>query len=236
MNRRVLAMMMAVVLALAVPAAAQEMRTPERSVTTSGQASVRMAPDRAWVTVGIEARAPKPQEAQRQAAVVMTAIQAQLKALGIPDTAIRTVGFSVNADWDYSNNRRNLRGYVVSNQVEVMVDDLTKVAEVLDRSIAAGGNSIHGVRWDLKERDKAERDALREAVEDAKQRAEVAVAAASAKLGPVLRINEQRYDQPRPMMDAVMMRQSAAAPAPETPISPGEIEIRATVTVSWGIV
>lgn len=216
----------------------QEMRhVSERSVTTSGQAHVRLAPDRAWVTVGIEARAEKPQEAQKRAAEVMNRIRTQLAALGIPDEGIRTVSFSVNADWDFANNRRRLRGYIVSNLVEVRIDDLTKVAEVLDRSIAAGGNAIHGVRWDLQNREKADRDALRQAVEDAKQRAEVAIAAAGARLGPVLRITEHRMDSPRPM-DMVMMRQAAAPvapPMPETPISPGEIEIRATATVVFSI-
>lgn len=229
-----------VVLALAAPAAAQE--TPmrmmsERSVTTSGQASVRLAPDRAWVTVGIESRALKPQEAQKKAALAMQAVHQKLESLGIPKDAIRTVAFNLNADWDYSNNRRVLRGYVVSNHVEVKVDALDKLADVLDQSIAAGANAIHGVRWDLQNRDRVERDALRQAVEDAKQRAEVAVAAAGSKLGPVLRINEQRFES-RPRQIDMMMRAeaAAAAPAPETPISPGEIEVRASVTVAFGIV
>lgn len=233
MNRAALVVF---VLGLAAPAAAQEgTLRMERGVTTTGQAEVRLAPDRAWVTVGIEARALKPQEAQKKAAVAMQAVQQRLAALGIPATAIRTVAFNLNADWDYANNRRVLRGYIVSNHVQVMVDDLAKLADVLDQSIAAGANAIHGVRWDLRERDKVERDALRRAVEDAKQRAEVAVAAASAKLGPVLRINEQRFDSPRPM--DMMMRQTAevAAAAPSTPISPGEIEVRASVTVTFGI-
>lgn len=236
MRKSVLTLVMA--LALAAPAAAQDARQPERSVTTTGQASVKIVPDRAWVNVGIEVRAQRPADVQRQAALVMQAIQKELKALGIPEDAIRTISFSLNADWDYSNNRRTLRGYVLSNMVEVKVDDLTKVGEVLDKSIAAGGNQIHGVRWDLQDRDRAERDALRQAVEDAKQRAEVAVAAAGAKLGAVLRINEQRYDSPRPMYDVAMMRSSAPAPppAPATPVSPGEIEVRASVVVSFGIV
>lgn len=227
-------------LALAAPAAAQEMpmrgMMPERSVTTSGQASVRLAPDRAWVTVGIEARALKPQDAQKKAALAMQAVHQKLESLGIPKEAIRTVAFNLNADWDYTNNRRVLRGYVVSNHVEVKVDALDRLADVLDQSIAAGANAIHGVRWDLQHRDRVERDALRQAVEDAKQRAEVAVAAASAKLGPVLRITEQRFES-RPMQRDMMMRMeaNAAAPAPETPISPGEIEVRASVTVSFGI-
>ena len=227
---------MAAVLVLAAPVAAQESRAPERSVTTSGQASVRLAPDRAWVTVGIEARAMKPQDAQKKAALTMQAVQAKLASLGIPKEAIRTVAFNLNADWDYANRQRVLRGYIVSNHIEVKVDALDKLADVLDQSITAGANAIHGVRWDLQNRERVERDALREAVEDAKQRAEVAVAAASARLGPVLRINEQRYDSPRPV--DMMMRQAnveAMAAPPQTPISPGEIEIRASVTVSFGI-
>ncbi len=239
MTRTRIGMMMAV-LALAAPAMAQDTRPagPERSVTTTGQANVKLAPDRAWVSVGIEARAPKSQEAQKKAALVMTAIQTELKALGIPGNAIRTVSFNLHADWDYTNNRRVLRGYVVSNMAEVKVDDLTKVADVLDRSISAGGNTIHGVRWDLQNRDRVERDALRQAVEDAKQRAEVSVAAAGARLGPVLRINEQRFEyQPRQMMDAGMMRaqRAEALAMPDTPINPGEIEVRASVTVAFSI-
>jgi uncharacterized protein len=236
MNRRAFGVL-AIIAATAAPALAQDIRVPERSVTTTGQARIRLAPDRAWVTVGIEARAPKPQDAQKQAALAMQGIQRELKALGIPEESVRTVSFSLNADWDYANRQRVLRGYIVSNMVEVKVDDLTKIADVIDRSIAAGGNQIHGVRWDLQNRERRERDALRQAVEDAKQRAEVAVAAASAKLGPVLRISEQRFEV-HPRMDMVMAQRAEAAsvaPGPPTPISPGEIEVQASVTVAFGI-
>lgn len=207
--------------------------TNERTVTTTGEAAIDRAPDQAWVTVGVEARAPKPQQAQQQAAGVMMAIQKELQALGIPVAHVRTVGFNLTADWDYSNDRRTLRGYVVTNQVQVRVDDITKVADVLDRSIAAGGNTIHGVRWDIKDRVAVERDALRQAVEDAKQRAEVAVAAAGATLGPVASITEQRQSDPQPMMRLQMAAAEDARAS--TPISPGEIEIRAMVTVSFRI-
>ena len=60
--------------------------------------------------------------------------------------------------------------------------------------------------------------------------------AAGGTLGPVTNISEQRYEyQPRRDM---MMRSApapAAAPMPETLISPGEIEVRSTVTVSFRI-
>ena len=223
----------------AAPALAQERMGPERSVSTMGQASVKMAPDRAYVTIGIEARAPKPADAQRQAAKTMQAVHAKLAALGIPKEGIRTVAFNLQEDWDYTGRTRVRRGYIVSNHIQVTVDNLDKLSDVLDGSIASGANAIHGVMWDLQQRDKVERDALRRAVEDAKLRADVAVTAAGAKLGGVLRINEQRFDSPRPV-DMRMMREVAASapppPAPETIISPGEIEIRASVNVAFSIV
>ena len=225
------------VLAVIIAAAAQD-RPPlqsDRVVTMSGQSDVSMAPDQAWVTVGIEARAPKPQEAQQRAAEVMNRVHAQLAALGIPEPAIRTVSFNLNADWSYANNKRTLRGYIVTNLVEVRVDDLTKVADVLDRSIASGGNAIHGVRWDIKEREQVERDALRQAVEDAKQRAAVAVAAAGARLGAVVTISEQRMDY-QPQRDMMLQRAEVGMEASaSTPISPGELRVRSMVTVSFRI-
>src|SRR5688572_17892078 len=92
-----IAALFAVLLASA-PAAAQD-RAPERTVTMTGQAELSMAPDQAWVTVGIEQRALKPQEAQRLAAEKMNRVRAQLTALGIPEGAIQTVSFSMDADW-----------------------------------------------------------------------------------------------------------------------------------------
>lgn len=227
------------ILAFFAPAAAQERPgwAGERRVTTSGQSEISLAPDQAWVTVGIEQRAPKSRDAQRLAADVMTRIQTQLAALGIPEAAIRTVAFNLQADWNYAAGKRTLRGYVVTNLVQVRVDDITKVADVLDRSIAAGGNAIHGVRWDLKDRVQVERDALRQAVEDAKQRAEVAVAAAGGRLGPVASINEQRIGGGRQMeMDMRAAAVGAVAEAQSsTPISPGELTVRSMVTVSFRI-
>lgn len=227
-------------LLLAAPAAAAAQEPGEivypRRVTMSGQSEISLAPDQAWITVGIEQRAPKPQEAQRLAAQVMTRIQSQLAALGIPEAAIRTVSFNLNADWQHAANKRTLRGYVVTNFVQVRVDDIAKVADVLDRAIAAGGNAIHGVRWDIKDRVQVERDALRQAVEDAKQRAEIAVAAAGGRLGAVASINEHRTDSGRhvEVMFAGMADTAVEAQA-ATPISPGELTVRANVTVSFRI-
>jgi uncharacterized protein YggE len=202
----------------------------------TGSATVQSTPDRAWVNVGVEARAAQTTVARQQVAATMLAIQAKLKSLGIPEAALRTASFNVTQDWEFQQGRRNLRGYVVSNQMEVRVDDIAKVAAVVDESIAAGANVIHGVRWDVKDRQALERQALQRAFADARARAEVIATAAGETLGQVRTVHEQRVVDMRPMP---MMRIEAAAQVVgdtvATNINPGEIDIRATVTVTFQI-
>ncbi len=221
--------------AAAVPAAAQD---PGPSlVTTTGTAVVERAPDRAFVTVGVEARAPQTVTAREKVAVAMTAIQSALKALGIPESAIRTSALNVAQDWEFlPQGRRNLRGYVVSNQIEVRVDDIAKVTAVIDDSIEAGANVIHGVRWAVKDAASLEREALQRAYADARARAEVIAAASGRTLGAVFAAQESRAGQVTPRMYSSTVGMAGVAEAvrvTDMPVSPGQIDIRSTVTVSW---
>jgi uncharacterized protein YggE len=93
---------------------------------------------------------------------------------------------------------------------------------------------VSGVRFDLKQRDRLEREALRLAVADARARAEAAAAGAGMTLGGVLRIDEQRAagPEPRPVMMAMRADvQEKAAP----PIAAGELEIRVVVTLTTAL-
>jgi uncharacterized protein YggE len=126
-----------------------------------------------------------------------------------------------------------VKGYIARNQVEVRVDDLKKLGGVIDAAGASGATSMSGLRFDIKDRAIIERDALRLAVQDAMARARAIATGAGATLGPIVRIDEQGDSAP-PGIYAMRMTASAAG-APETPINPGELEIRASVTLTVGI-
>ena len=130
------------------------------------------------------------------------------------------------------NGKRVPRGYVVSNVIEVRVDALDGLGNLLDKVVKAGATSVGGIRFDLKDRDGAEREALRLAVADARARAEAAASGAGVRIVRVQTIDEQGAAEiPRPMP---MMRMEAAmaADAPSTPVAAGEIEIQATVRLT----
>ena len=230
---RTLALCFATLLLCTTPAQAQQPPgAPPPSVVTTGEGIVKRAPDRAWVTIAAESRAKTPQEAQKANATVMAAVMQKIKGAGIPQDAIQTAAFDLQPEFDYANNRQTLRGYVARNTLEVRVDDLPKLGDVIDSSIGAGATTVHGVRFDIKDRAAAEQEALRMAVADARQRADAAAAGAGMKVERVLRIEEQRAGGggPRPMMMTTIAAQEA-----RTPVAPGEIEIRAMVTVTAAV-
>ncbi len=223
--------------ALALPAAAAAQSPagtqPEPPVViVRGEGIVRAAPDRALVRIGAESRARVAKEAQSANAAAMTAVLAKIRAAGIPADAVRTVTVSLQQEYDYSDGRQTPRGYLARNIVEVRVDDLAKLPEILDVSTSSGATTIHGLRFDLKERSKLEREALTLAVADATARAEAAAAGARRTVDRVVKIDETLQPQgPRPMQEfAQMAADTRAAAAP--PIAEGEIELRATVTVT----
>ena len=203
---------------------------PLNVVVTSGEAVVRHAPDRAFMTVTVEARAKSPRDAQRQNADAMTAVQQRLTLARVPKDAVRTLGYDLEQEFDFTQGRRVPREFVARNAIEVRVDEIARVGELLDVVVQGGATSVSGVRFDIQDREKIERDALRLAVVDARSRAEAAAAGAGRTVDRILKIEDARDAGISPMPRTIMtMKAADAAP---TPVEPGLVEIRARVTLT----
>jgi uncharacterized protein YggE len=233
--KRVAVLALVLTLPIVQPEAwAQTAPSNDPVVITSGEGSVKRAPDQAWVTIAAESRARTPGEAQKLNADAMSAVMQRLKGVGLPAEAIQTAGYELRPEFDYANNRQTLRGYVARNAIEVRVDDLPKLGQVLDVAVAAGATSVSGIRFDIKERGNAEQTALQRAVTDARTQANTAAQAAGMRVERVVRIEVQReptMPPPRPMMQ---MRAEMAVSA-EPPIAPGELEVKIRVVMTSAI-
>jgi len=238
---KILALTLSIAAIAAVRAQAQPQQPFQPSsqavIVTTGEGLVKHAPDRAWVTIGAENRARTPQEAQQANAEAMTAVIARIKEKGIPADAIRTTGFSLQPEFDFQNGKQTLRDYVARNQVQVRVDAIDKTGDVIGAAVATGATNVNSVQFDLKDRASAEHEALRLAVQDARQRAEAAAAGAGVQLDRVLRVEEQREGVigPRPMPMAMAMPRGAGTADATVPLETGEIEVRAHVTLTVGV-
>ena len=219
----------------AAPARAQQPAASpaEPHVVTTGEGIVQAVPDRAWITISAESRASNPREAQRRNADAMAPVQAKLKSAGVGADAIRTVAYDVQYEWDFVNGKRVGRGYVARNTIEVRVDNVERVGEYMEIAVGSGATALGGIRFDLKYRAKLEREALRLAVADARGKADAAATGAGRTVERILRIEEGPESDgpvpvPRMMREAVQLDAAAAVP----PISAGQTEIRARVTLT----
>jgi len=223
---RVILLLTALVSASGPTSAAQEPLS--NVIVVHGDATVRRAPDLAVVTVAVETRAKSPRDAQRQNAEAMTAIVKRLTDAGLGRDDLRTIGVRLDQEFDNANGRRIARGFVARNTLEARLAEVGRAGEIADAAVQAGATAIDAIRFELRDRSAAEREALRLAVADARARADAAASGAGRSVDRIIRIDDQGVAElPRPLM-----RTMASQVEPMTVAEPGLIEIRAGVTLT----
>ncbi len=225
----------AIVAAVSVPLLAQNPAQDPPSISTQGEASFKLAPDVAWITLTAEARAPKPGEAQRKAAEAMTSVQAAVKAIGVAPNALKTSQYSLQPEMEYVNGSSRVKDYLARNSLEVRVDDIEKIGAVIDAAGASGAASVSGMRFDVKNRATVEREALAAAARDGLDRARAIASGLGQTIGAVIRVQDQRVYR---NVESFVVNGGAdrmAAQMPPTPIAPGDIEIKAQMILTVAI-
>jgi uncharacterized protein len=209
----------------------------QTGIMVSGEGTVSVRPDIAKLALGVEASEPTVAAARERAATAMQAVQDALGRLGVAERDIRTQQFNIYPQYDYPRDGGTPRivGFVVSNMVTVTVRDLDRTSEVLDSAVAAGGDSVrvNGISFTVENPEEFLSNAREEAVNVARQRAEVLARAAGVTLGTARSISESTSYYPPPYPE--FARSAQAGDAVSTPINPGEQELKVFVSVVYNI-
>jgi uncharacterized protein YggE len=223
--------------AMASQLGAQELSRPQiPQIVTSSQGEVRVAPDKASISIGVQTRAGTAAEAAAQNSRKQRAVIDAIKAKGVPAEQIGTSGFNVIPETRYDREGQAVPrtlSYLVMNTVTVDLRRIDLVGPVIDAALASGANQIHSLSFGVANADSARRAALAVAVARSRADAEVMARAAGGSLGPLLELMaaEYHFPPPRPMM---AMRAAADMAAQEAvPVEPGQETIRANVTARW---
>jgi uncharacterized protein YggE len=224
---------------LAVPAAAQRpMDRPEiPSLTVSGNGEVRVDPDEVTVRLGVTRQAQTAEAAQEGVNRVAQAILDALTKLGIPKDQIQTSQltlFPVYAPQRPETPQEpRVVAYRASNTVSVRSTKLQQAGPIVDAALKAGANQVEGVSFGLRNDLPARERALRQAIEEARRKAEVMAQAADVRLGGTLQIEEGGVSIRPPIFSGGAMFARSAEAA--TPVSPGEVGVTASVTIRYRI-
>jgi uncharacterized protein len=206
--------------------------TSPKGISVTGQGEVSASPDMARLSLGVTTQDKDAAKAVSENAKLSQKIIGAIAGAGIARKDIQTSQYSLQAMFDYKQSPPKLTGYQASNVVSVTIRDLSKVGNIIDQSIAAGANNVQGVSFEIENDSVLRDDALKQAAKAASTKAHVIAEALGVKLGGLRAANE---NVARPSYPIAHARMEAAAPAPETPVLPGQITITATVSLVYDI-
>jgi uncharacterized protein len=192
------------------------------TITASGTGSVTTVPDTATVSFGVVTQAATASQALATNSTAAERMIAAIKGAGIDAKDVRTDIVSLSPR--YSENGEDIVGYTASNSVSARIRNLGSAGAVIDAAVGAGANSVSGPSLERSDVAGLYREALKNAVADARTKAEALATASGLTLGPVSSVSEGSQS---PIPLAAPAKDAAGA----VPIEPGTQDVTATVTV-----
>jgi uncharacterized protein YggE len=165
------------------------------------------------------------------------AIIGRMQALGIAAEDIQTRNFNVYPQQEQQlgpdGEIEETQIFVVENTVSVTVRELDALGDVLTAVIQEGANTIHGVSFDVEDRESAVAEARSQAIQDAQSQAQAIAEAADITLGAIHSISINQAG------GSISAERAAAMEAPQgggaVPISGGQLTIRVTANLTYEI-
>jgi uncharacterized protein YggE len=199
--------------------------TTGTTITVTGNGTVDATPDRASFDFGVTTNGATAAEALSRNASQARAIIDALTKAGTASSAIQTTQVSL---WPQtSSNGSVITGYQASNSVHVTAA-LGKSGALVDAAVGAGANNVDGPNLDTADTSSLRNGALKQALGEAKGKAQAIAEAAGLTLGAPLKVREG--SQATPIVYAAGLEAPARA-AP--PIAAGTQKIQASVTVTY---
>jgi uncharacterized protein YggE len=225
--------------------------TASNTISVSGEGEVFAVPDTAEFSVTVQETAKDVKSAQESATEKSNDIIAYLKGAGIDAKDIKTIDYSVNPQYEYSQSvcpaassgvvycppgRQNLTGYQVSQTLSVKVRDTDKAGELLSGVGSKGASQVSGLSFTVDDQDALDAQARDKAIAQAKTKADALAKSLGVHIVRVVGFSENgNYPvyYAKTMSAAGNAAFDSAAPAPELPV--GQNRIVSNVSVTYEI-
>jgi uncharacterized protein YggE len=209
---------------------------PAPTVTVSGESEVSMAPDRAVLRFGSVSRADTAAAAQDSVNTAMQRVIEAIRGLNVSEKSITTSGITLSpyyvneAQAPGRDREPRIAGFEARNTITVTLDDVSRVGPVLDAAIKAGANEVQSVSFELKDDTEARSRALRQAVQNAKLKADAIAGGMGMRVGSVVEAAESGTQPIHPMVLGRAAMEVAGAP-----VQPGQVQVRGGVTIVYAL-
>jgi uncharacterized protein len=219
-----------------------------------GNAQTMVNPDKVTLSLSVETTNTTANTALNANSEAMNKALNALKVAGVPENETSTSFFSISPNYNLTNQQegqdqyfpppienRDIISYTVTNSITVDSYNLLNVSQWIDTAVQAGVNDVSSIYFNLSdERSEAiKNDLLKQAVTNAKSKADIAATALGLNVIGVKSINIESVGVFPPSPPQPFLAQEAAgaavAPAagPPTPIIAGEQQVTSSVDITF---
>lgn len=209
------------------------------TIAVSGMAEQEVAPDMAYIDVGINVRADDAETARTQEAQIASQIRRALLGLAITDNDLQNTSYYLYLEYKVDRSGvRTADKYVLDSSIKVTVKDLDKLSQVIDNVVEAGATNISNITYALSTQNIIQRQLLATAVENARDKAAVVANAGSRTIGNMLSADISSFDGGTIVAYGANKLRSTTNLAEDgvaTKLSPGKIKLNARVQVVFSL-
>ncbi|MES2213675.1 MAG: SIMPL domain-containing protein [Patescibacteria group bacterium] len=223
-------------------------QTGQNMITISGTGEAVAIPDTAQFTFSVIESAKTTKEATDMASKKINAIIPALKALGVDEKDIKTVGYNMYPQYEYKTTticapgycppgKQVINGYEVNQSVSVKVRKTADAGTVLTKVTDLGASNVSGLDFVIDNQDTIQAEARDKAIQDAKNKANELSKSLGVRLTKIINFyetgNQPIYYDKMMSQSAVMGAGMAPSVAPELPV--GENKVTSNVTITYEV-
>jgi uncharacterized protein YggE len=219
------------------------------TITVNGKGEVFAVPDTGSFSFSVVEEGKTVAVAQDLASRKINAIIGAIKALGVAEKDIKTIGYNSYPKYEYIQanlctngycppGKQILTGYEVNQTISVKVRKTADAGGVLTKVGDLGASNISGLNFVVDNLDAVQADARDKAIQDAKNKANVLAKSLGVKLVKIVSFNEAGNQPIYYAMDAMKSQsmsggQIAPSVAPQLPT--GENDIVSNVSITYEV-
>jgi uncharacterized protein len=207
-----------------------------KTLFVTGSAVTQTKPDKVTVSLGVETTNAKAKAALAANSELMNKIINALKTAGVKENETSTSSFTITPNRDYTidKNQGKLIGFTVSNSIQIDSSNVNDTSEWVDIAVSSGANNVNSIYFSLSDKklDEIKKELLKDAIGNAKEKADVAASALGHK---IVGIRTASIDQVTPLFTGPVPFATESlkneASAPSTPILTGDQQISLNVNI-----
>lgn len=199
----------------------------QSTVSVNGEGTVKVVPDQVTIRMSVENSGDDPIALKTLNDKAIDGILQHIKRSDVEAKDVQTQYVNLNKRYDYNTKTYS---YQATQTITLLLKDLTKYDALISGLMQRGINRIDGITFGSSKSDDLQSQARRNAVANAKMKAEEYAAVLNQKIGKAIQISEQgSFSPPMPMLRAQAMMMSSDSTG-ET-LAVGEMEIIAKIQV-----